>query len=284
MARGRPATAIVHRVVRAPGPVRLELEALTTWRDVHGERFGDGDPEVATVADGFTFEDVYRVRGPAFAPGGAWYRGVRATGRKRPAAWAPSEDLWFAGRFVADLQAGETAEVTAWADDVADLPLPAATIVAAAKERAGEVARRGRRRSDRCRRLAARDRRRSAGRRRADRRRRLPVVRRLVARHDDLVRGAVPRHRPGRRRPGAAAAGGGDAVRGHAGQHRRRRGHGVQHRRRHALVPARAGPPRGRHRRPRPGRRAGRRAAAASSTATSPAPASASGSTRATVC
>ena len=141
MARGRPATAIVHRVVRAPGPVRLELEALTTWRDVHGERFGDGDPAVATVADGFTFEDVYRVRGPAFAPGGAWYRGVRAR-EEAARGLGALEDLWFAGRFVADLQAGETAEVTAWAGDLADLPPPAATIVAAAKERAEEVARR----------------------------------------------------------------------------------------------------------------------------------------------
>src|SRR5689334_17132484 len=34
---GRPGVAVVHRLVRAPGRVRLELSALGTWRDAHGE-------------------------------------------------------------------------------------------------------------------------------------------------------------------------------------------------------------------------------------------------------
>ena len=41
---GSPAVVVVHRLVRAPQPVRLELAALATWRDAHGERSGDGAP------------------------------------------------------------------------------------------------------------------------------------------------------------------------------------------------------------------------------------------------
>ena len=44
MVRGRPAIGVVHRLVRAPGPVRLELSALGTWRDVHSDRHADGEP------------------------------------------------------------------------------------------------------------------------------------------------------------------------------------------------------------------------------------------------
>ena len=50
------------------------------------------------------------------------------------------EDLWFAGRFVAELAAGEAAEVTAWAGDLSSPPPSAAAIVAAAHERATELA------------------------------------------------------------------------------------------------------------------------------------------------
>src|SRR5439155_18490883 len=96
MVHGRPAVGIVHRVVRAPGPVRLELSALATWRDVHGERFGGGDPGVQATVDGFVFEGAYRVRGPGFEPGGTWYRGAQyrveaERGRN------PHEDRVFAG-------------------------------------------------------------------------------------------------------------------------------------------------------------------------------------------
>ena len=42
MLHGRSAVGVMHRVIRAPGPVRLELDALATWRDVHGERFAGG--------------------------------------------------------------------------------------------------------------------------------------------------------------------------------------------------------------------------------------------------
>jgi glycogen debranching enzyme len=67
---GRPAIAIVHRLVAAPARVRLELAALGTWRNVHGERFGPQAPDVEQVADGFVFEGAYRVEGPGFSPPG----------------------------------------------------------------------------------------------------------------------------------------------------------------------------------------------------------------------
>jgi predicted glycogen debranching enzyme len=138
MLHGRPAVGIVHRVVRAPRPVRLELEALCTWRDVHGERFGDGSPAVEVTADGFTFEGAYRVAGPGFEPDGTWYRGVRAR-EEASRGLNDVEDLWFAGRFVAELDQGEAAEVVAWAGDLSVAPPPASATVAEAHERARTV-------------------------------------------------------------------------------------------------------------------------------------------------
>ena len=37
-------SGVVHRLVRGRPSVRLELTPLCTWRSVHGERFGNGDP------------------------------------------------------------------------------------------------------------------------------------------------------------------------------------------------------------------------------------------------
>jgi len=138
MLRGRPAVAIVHRLVRGPGTVRLELEALCTWRDVHGERFAGPDPDVRLTADGFTFEGAYRVSGPGFEPVGSWYRGVR---HREEAARGlnPIEDQWLAGRFSAELTRGETAEVCAWAGDLGLPPPPAGTVVSGARARATDL-------------------------------------------------------------------------------------------------------------------------------------------------
>jgi predicted glycogen debranching enzyme len=138
MVHGRPAVGVVHRLVRASQPVRLELEALCTWRDVHGERTAAGHPALERTADGFVFEEAYRVRGPGFEAGGAWYAGVR---HREEAARGlnDSEDLFFAGRFVADLDPGEAVGVEAWAGDLATAPPPAAAVVAGARRRAGEV-------------------------------------------------------------------------------------------------------------------------------------------------
>jgi predicted glycogen debranching enzyme len=140
MVHGRPATGIVDRVVRALGPVRLELEALCTWRDVHGERYAAGDPQVGITSDGFEFEGAYRVSGPGFQPEGTWYRGVR---HREEAARGlnPVEDQWLAGRFVSQLGPGDAAEVEVWAGDLATRPPRASEIVAGARNRASERAR-----------------------------------------------------------------------------------------------------------------------------------------------
>jgi predicted glycogen debranching enzyme len=148
MAHGRPAVGVQHRIVRAPGTVRLELEALCTWRDVHGERFAGGDPEVERTDDGFVFEHAYRVRGPGFDPSGAsWWRGDR---HREEAARGLNdrEDVWMAGRFGADLGAGDALEVEAWADDLTTAgaaSVPAArTIIDEARRHMDEVVQRAR--------------------------------------------------------------------------------------------------------------------------------------------
>ncbi len=78
MMHGRSAVAVRHRLVHAPGPVRVEITPLCTWRDGHSDRHANGDPSVEATADGFVFEHAYRVRGPEWTAGGSWYRGVRA--------------------------------------------------------------------------------------------------------------------------------------------------------------------------------------------------------------
>ena len=96
MARGRPLVAAVHRLLRADGPVRLELEPLCTWRDVHGERHGPVPPAVEITADGFAFEGRYRLSGPGFVPEGAWFAGLRHR-EEADRGLADHEDLWQSG-------------------------------------------------------------------------------------------------------------------------------------------------------------------------------------------
>ncbi len=112
---GRPAVAVTHRLVRAPGPIRVELSALATWRDADGERLANGAPAVEAVADGFVFERAYRVAGPGFTPAGEWYRGVRYR-EEAARGLNDREDLWFAGTFSAELEPGETLMVSSWSD------------------------------------------------------------------------------------------------------------------------------------------------------------------------
>jgi predicted glycogen debranching enzyme len=132
---GRPAVAVVHRLLTG-GPISLALDTLCTWRDVHGERTADGPPlSVVDAADGFVVEDAYRLRGPGFRRAGAWWHGVhyRAEAAR---GLPPEEDLWYAGRFHAELrQPGATASVTAWASDLASPPAAAADIVREARAR-----------------------------------------------------------------------------------------------------------------------------------------------------
>jgi predicted glycogen debranching enzyme len=135
---GRPATAVVHRLVAAPGPVRLELSALGTWRNAHGERFGDGAPGVENVADGYVFEGRYRVEGPGFTPAGDWFRGV---GYREEAArgLGDHEDLWHAGTFGGELAVGETITVRAWASDLEETPPPGPELVRRQHQRARDL-------------------------------------------------------------------------------------------------------------------------------------------------
>ena len=197
MVHGRPAVGIVHRVVRTPRPVRLELEALCTWRDVHGERFGNGPPAVEVTADGFAFEGAYRVSGPGFEPDGSWYRGVRAPGGGGPRAERGRGPL-----------VRRAASPPSW------------TRVRPPRSRPGPATSRRHRRRPRPSSPGPRTGRGWSSPPRApttrpgaqlalaadqlvvdgpDRRRRLPVVRRLVPRHHDLLRGSASGHRPRRR-------------------------------------------------------------------------------------
>src|SRR5262249_15015366 len=78
MLHGSPCVGVVHRLLQADRPVRLELTPLATWRNVHGERHANGSPGVEPTADGFVFEQAYRLAGDGWQAGGSWYRDVRA--------------------------------------------------------------------------------------------------------------------------------------------------------------------------------------------------------------
>ena len=141
LVHGRAAVGVVHRLVRADRPVRLELTPLCTWRSVHGERFANGAPGVEGTADGFVFEGAFRVSGAGWESGGEWYRGVRAR-EEAARGLNDAEDVWAAGRFRAELDAGDVHEVTAAASPYAGELPAAAEVVSAARRRAGDLAKR----------------------------------------------------------------------------------------------------------------------------------------------
>ena len=87
MHRDRPAVAVVHCVVRARGTVGVEVAALYTWRDGHGERYGNGPPRMERIDSGFRFEEAYRVSGPASGPAGSGNT-VRGTAGRPSGGWA----------------------------------------------------------------------------------------------------------------------------------------------------------------------------------------------------
>jgi predicted glycogen debranching enzyme len=138
MTHGRPVVGVVHRLVRADRPVRLELTPLCTWRNVHGERHANGDPAVRTTADGFVFEEAYRVAGPGYAPGGSWYRGMR-TREEAARGLNDVEDVWAAGAFSAELEPGDSHEVVAAAAPYDGALPPAGEIVSEAWRRASSL-------------------------------------------------------------------------------------------------------------------------------------------------
>jgi predicted glycogen debranching enzyme len=138
MDHGRASVAIIHRVLRAPGPVSLELHPLCTWRDVHGERFANGAPAVDVAADGFLFEGAYRVAGAGYVAGGEWYRGVHYRVEAERGLGA-TEDLWHAGHFAVQLEPGEAHELVAWAGAPGIPPRRPAAIFAKARHRSGAI-------------------------------------------------------------------------------------------------------------------------------------------------
>jgi predicted glycogen debranching enzyme len=135
MAHGQPSLAVVHRLVSG-GPVRLDLAALCTWRDTHGERDAQGPPpRVAQVAGGAVVEKAYRLSGPDWRPTGEWWYGVhhRAEAAR---GLPPREDLWYAGRFGAELaRPGDVVELSAWAADLDTRPPPATEVIESAHRR-----------------------------------------------------------------------------------------------------------------------------------------------------
>jgi predicted glycogen debranching enzyme len=131
MVHGRPSLAVVHRLV-AGGPVRLDLVALCTWRDSHGERYAHGDLGMEPVADGVVIDGAYRLSGPGWQPDGQWWHGVYHR-EEAARGLAPQEDLWCAGRFSAALSGPGVVEVSAWTSG--DPPPPATQVVEAARER-----------------------------------------------------------------------------------------------------------------------------------------------------
>ena len=135
MATGASRLGVVHRLLSG-GPVRLRLDALCTWRDAHHTRDAGGPPPtMESTVDGVVVESAYRLAGPGWEPAGEWYRGAYL--REELERGLPAqEDLWYAGRFTAELKTGEAAEVTAWAGDLDGPPVPAGRIVARARRRA----------------------------------------------------------------------------------------------------------------------------------------------------
>jgi predicted glycogen debranching enzyme len=136
MAHGAAAVGVVHRLLA--GSARLEVTPLCTWRDQHGERFAVGEPQVEPTPSGFVFEAAYRVEGPGYAAGGAWYRGVHLREEEARGLGA-TEDLWAAGSFGAELAAGDVLGVCA-SLDTAGPPSDPVLLVAAARDRAAVLA------------------------------------------------------------------------------------------------------------------------------------------------
>jgi predicted glycogen debranching enzyme len=130
---GSSAVEVVHRLVGGPR-VRLELSALGTWRDAHGERLAYGAPAVDNTADGYVFEGAYRVAGPGFEPAGEWYTGVRYR-EEAARGLGDREDLWHAGTFAAELSPGDTLVVQAWTGELGTPPAQGAVPAARARAR-----------------------------------------------------------------------------------------------------------------------------------------------------
>jgi predicted glycogen debranching enzyme len=136
MSHGATAVGVVYRLLA--GEARLEVTPLCTWRDQHGERFAAGEPQVEVTASGFVFESAYRVDGPGYRSGGAWYRGVHHR-EEAARGLGAQEDVWAAGTFIGNLRAGEALSVSASTELGMPAPDPVA-LVATARARADTLA------------------------------------------------------------------------------------------------------------------------------------------------
>ncbi|WDZ84082.1 amylo-alpha-1,6-glucosidase [Micromonospora cathayae] len=139
MLPGRSCVAVLHRLVSG-GPVTLELAAVCTWRDAHGERRADGPtPRLEPVDGGAVVEGAFRLAGPDWTPEGQWWLGVHHR-EEAARGLAAEEDLWYAGRFTGRLEhPGDTVSVRAWAGQLDQEPPPATEVVATARRRNRQV-------------------------------------------------------------------------------------------------------------------------------------------------
>ena len=129
MRHGHHCLAVVDRVVSAPGPVGLAVAAMCTWRTTHStRRAGHAPLTVEQVSGGAVIDRGYRLHGPGWQPAGLWHLGVR-TGDD-------IEDLWHAGTFSRQVEAGGTCEISTWAGDLAAEPPAPSVVIAAERERA----------------------------------------------------------------------------------------------------------------------------------------------------
>lgn len=91
------------------------------------------------MADGAVVEGAYRLAGPGWAPEGQWWLGVHHREEANRGLNA-DEDLWYAGRFVGELERpGDTVSVRAWAGRLDEEPPPAVEIVETARRRNRQV-------------------------------------------------------------------------------------------------------------------------------------------------
>lgn len=144
MTHGCSGVAVSFRQVAGP-ECELEVRALVTWRDSHGQRRGDdqrqssGDLEVNHHATGAVVERRYRIEGPGWEPDGRWYRDVFM--REEADRGLPdTEDLWSAGTFCGRLTGpGSRIDVRAWALGLE--PPPATAVIDQARARASSLLR-----------------------------------------------------------------------------------------------------------------------------------------------
>ena len=180
---------------RADRPVAARADAaLHLARACTASGFANGDPPVEPTTDGFVFEGAYRVAGAGLAAGRRAGTAASAPARRRRAGWTTARISGPPGTLRAPSSSPASRhEVTA-----AAAPFDGAA--GGRVDRRRRAAREPRalvdapapptsRRAARARRRPVRDHHGGP----ADGRRRLPVVRRVVARPDDLLRGPLPR-------------------------------------------------------------------------------------------